>query len=667
MCVFQGCGAAFFPEHHARETWDEYVDLMGDAGIQFVRMGEFAWDKLEPREGRFDFAWLDHVFSLLDRRHIKVLLCTPTAVPPIWACERYPDLHPVQRDGRTFGFGVRRYTCPTSDSYHRLCEGIAAALADHYGRSEQVLGWQIDNEFGHPFCFCPRCLREFQAWCEKRFGTVDRFNDALVTHFLGQTLERFDQIPFPTTYPHPSLWISYHRFFSDATIDCFARQVRCLKAHGVRQPVTSNMMPTWYGYDHEAMAGHFDVVAGDHYFLGNIFGTDFAGEAFVSAYLRGMKDGAGIWLHEMQCAATGGGLPLPGQVRWSALTQVGLGANLINYFRWDTCPSGMERDSLGLLKPCRQPGRIFAEVRQTAAELQAAKPALDGTAPARAEIAILYTYENHWEFAENPKSDEFKGPSGNGYGLHLSKHFRAIAGQNYAVDIIYPGADFSRYSLILAPALYILPEPLGRKLATYVEAGGRLLLTSFCGIADENAKMWDKPAPAPISAVAGVRVLDYGRYHEAMGDLRIAFRDAAFPIPPLNVRTWVDEVLPDGGTEVLAAYEGGGLIHAAAFTRKQSGRGSAYYLGTILEKDDYRVFYGTFLRALGLKPVMDLPDRVHVSLRTGDGRRLFFISNDSAEPRDVALPIACKEAATGRPVARTLRLAPFDVAMLTDA
>ena len=497
MSTFHGLGAAFFPEHHSRDTWRDYVRLMREIPLSFVRMGEFAWDKLEPAQGRFDFAWLDEVFALLAEASVDVLLCTPTAVPPIWAVEKYPEICPVHPDGKTFGWGIRRYTCPTSAPYRDLSAAITGALADHYGPSPQVMGWQLDNEIGHPYCYCPRCRRFFQDWCEDHFHTVEHFNDAHGMHFLGQTVQGWHQIPFPNTYPSPSLWMTYHRFFSEMTVDCFALQARVLREHGVTAPITTNLMVTWGGYDHQDLAEHLDLMAVDAYTLGDIFGQDFEEEAWTAAYTRGLKPSRNIWYNEMQWAGSGGGFPLPGQTRWWTLLRAGLGADALNYFRWDTAPSGLERDILGLLKPSRQPGRIFAEVHGVAQELAALQPLLDGTTPAPAPVAVLYTYDNHWEFAEQRKLEEFSGPGGNGYALHLAKHFRAVAGTDVPVDVVYPRSDFSQYRLIIAPALYSLSAELGAKLDAYVRAGGTLLLTCFSGLVDENALMHDTPAPGP--------------------------------------------------------------------------------------------------------------------------------------------------------------------------
>ncbi|MFH0797460.1 MAG: beta-galactosidase [Candidatus Omnitrophota bacterium] len=663
MESFNGLGAAFYPEHHPKKTWKEHIGLMAKSGISFVRMGEFAWDKMELEEGRFDFEWLDEVFSLLAKHNIGVLMCTPTATPPIWACKKYPDIHPVLQDGKTMGFGMRRYTCPTSRKYHSLCESIVTRLAKHYVGNNQVIGWQIDNEVGAPFCFCERCLKHFQQWCEKRFYTIENFNDAHETHFWGQTLQKFSQIPFPNTAPSPSLWISYHKFFSEITINCFSKQAAWLKENGVNVPVTSNMMITWYGYDHTEMAEYFDLIAGDYYSGKSIFGEDFAGEAFVNAYLRGMKSGKPIWFNEFQCDD----FPLPGQVRLWTLTQIGLGANQISYFRWDTCPSGFERGGYGLLRHCRQPGRVFREIKKLSDDLKKLKPLLDETRPVTPEVAVLYTYENHYEFAEYKKLDEFSGPCGNGYALHLAKHFRAIAGSNIPVDIVYPGQNFSRYKCIIAPALYVLPEKLGKTLNEYIKNGGQVLLTALSGVVDENAKELDIPIPGPVRDSFGIRVLDFGQYLETMGDMRLVSHESVMPLPCFKLTKWIEEILVDKGTEVLATYSGKFFNKIPAFTKKDSGKGKGFYLGTLLETTDYYTFYKIFLASLGIKPIMKLPKGIHVSCRQNEGVVLYFISNETAEDKEIDLSDSYIDAITGSKIKARIKMPPFGVRILMSS
>lgn len=665
--TFRGLGAAFFPEHHARETWPEYVDLMGEAGLTCVRMGEFAWDKYEPEEGRFDFEWMDEVLGLLARHDIGAIMCTPTAVPPLWACQKYPDLCPVLEDDRTFGFGIRRYTCPTSLSYRTLCERVVTAMGERYGASPQVIGWQIDNEIGHPFCFCETCLWHFREWCERRFGTIERFNDALCTHFWGQSFRSFGEIVFPNHYPNPSLWLTYHRFESDMILDCFGAQVDWLRAAGAVAPITTNMMPTWYGYDHAELAQRLDVIAADHYFVSpERGGSSWTWEAFTSAYLRGMMPGTTLWFDEGQCGPTGAGLPLPGQMRAWALSQIGLGADQINFFRWDMAPSGGERGDFGLLKPSREPGRLFFEMQQTCAELRQAAPLIADTRPAPAEVAILYTWENHCDFARWHHPPEFSAPSGNGYSWHLAKHCEAVAAQNIPVDFVYPGGDFTAYKLIVAPALEVLPQELADKLAAFVAGGGKLLLTCYSGILDENAKMWDRTAPGPLREVLGVGVVDSGRYRPELGELRVADAGSGLNLPELRVRKWVDEVRPDEDTQVLATYAGPEFAGVPVFTRHPHGQGEAYYLGTLLEDDEYLAFYRPFLATLGLRPLLDLPEGVHVSLREKPGLRLWFLVNGNPEARTIELPGTYTNAVTGESVNGRVSLSGRDVAVLAE-
>jgi len=663
---FYGLGAAFFPEHHPRRTWKKYVDLLGKSGLRFVRIMEFAWDKLEPREGRFDFEGLDEVLSLLDKKGIQAILCTPTAVPPVWACKKYPDIFPVREDGKTFGFGVRRYTCPTSASYHQLSERIVSAMAEQYGRSRQVIGWQLDNEFGHPFCFCPKCLKRFQAWCRERFGTVQQFNDALCTHFLGQTIQTFGQIPFPLTYPHPGLWLIYHYFFSEMTMDCFRRQIKTLRAHGVTAPITTNMMVTWHGYDHEKMAEDLDVVAVDHYGLGNddLFGRGFEFEMFAHAFIRGTKHGQNIWFNEFQCGRRGS-TPVPGEVRWEVLTQIGRGANLINFFRFDTCPSGNERDKSGLLGVPARPGRIYGEVQKLNRDLKKIAPALQETTAAKAPLAFLFSHANHCEFARNAKAPDFAGPSGNGWSVHLSRHFRAVVNRNVAADIVYPHDNFEKYRVIVAPAFYILPADLALELEAFVAKGGKLMFTSFSGVADENARIWDTPIPAHLTNVFGLEVIDYGARPKIAGEIKIIPREGTGTLSSCLNPKWIDEIrVLASKTDVLAEFDSPFYRGIPALTRHCYGRGTAYYLGTLLDQNDYDTLYASLLKEWKIKPMMELPKGVHVTARVGGNEKLYFVGNSNNSACEVALRGSFQDIVSGKYLTGNARLAPFEVIVL---
>lgn len=665
VTAFHGLGAAWFPEHHPRETWAEYTRLMAEAGLRFSRLAEFTWDKMEPEDGRFDFAWLDEAMGHLWGHGIRVILCTPTAVPPVWACEKYPDILPVLDNGKTFGFGVRRYTCPTSPSYRRLCKRLAAALARHYARNPQVLAWQLDNELGHPFCHCARCHREFQNWCQRRFGTVHQFNDAVCTHFLGQTIQEFRQLPLPPDNNHPGIKLLYHQFVSDANLACYRPQAEALRRGGVTVPVTTNMMPTWYGYDHEEMATWLDVIAGDHYGLGDnlIFGRPFANEAFTHAYLRGMKHGGGIWFHEFQ-ANHAPNPPLPGRIRWEVLTQVGLGTNLIDFFRFDTCPSGMERDGYGIVGVPLKPTRIYSEVKAVAAEVQRLAPALEGTVAAPAEVAVLFTFANHCEFARNHGEEEFRGAHGNGWPMHLARHYGAVVERNVPCDIVYPRDDFSRYRVIIAPGLYVLPAELGAKLTAFVRAGGTLVTTAFSGVVDENGRVWDQPVPGPLGDVCGVEVLDYGYRHSLAGETPIVSASRRLGFPKLDGCKWIDEIRPQPGTEVLARYDNRFYPALPAVTRHAFGRGQAVYVGTLLPDACMAPFYGWLLPWLALNPVMKLHPGLFVTARRGAGREILFINNPGTETRALKLSGRFQNLLTGKCVRGNVEVSGFEVLVL---
>src|SRR3954468_21554813 len=84
-------GTAWYPEQWPESRWDADLALMQQAGVHMVRVGEFAWSRLEPSEGQYDLEWLDHAITAASKHGIYAVVGTPTAAPPAWLTQKYPE------------------------------------------------------------------------------------------------------------------------------------------------------------------------------------------------------------------------------------------------------------------------------------------------------------------------------------------------------------------------------------------------------------------------------------------------------------------------------------------------------------------------------------------------------------------------------------------------
>nr|BFF15614.1 hypothetical protein GCM10025699_69170 [Microbacterium flavescens] len=199
-------GGDYNPEQWPREVWLEDIALMKQAGINLVSVGIFSWALLEPREGEYDFTFLDDILGLLHDAGIDVDLATPTTVPPAWFWSAYPDSHPVTREGLTLGRGSRGMVSPSSPDYRRAATAITEKLAERYGRHPAVVLWHVHNEYGAPISddYGVHSVRAFRAWLQTRYGTLDALNAAWGTLFWGQTYGEWTDIDAPASRPRSS-------------------------------------------------------------------------------------------------------------------------------------------------------------------------------------------------------------------------------------------------------------------------------------------------------------------------------------------------------------------------------------------------------------------------------------------------------------------------------
>ena len=243
---------------------------MQEAGVTMVSVGIFSWAMLEPREGEFEFGWLDRVMDGLHAAGVRVDLATATASPPPWLTHRYPEVLPVTKDGVRLSAGSRQQYCPSSPVYRRLAARLASKIAERYADHPALAMWHINNEYGcHvSHCYCETSADAFRAWLEDRYGTVDALNAAWGTTFWSQRYSEFAEVQPPRatpTFGNPAHLLDFDRFTSDQLIELYRAEAAIVRAATPSIPVTTNFMGFFKGADYWAWAQEVDVVSDDSY------------------------------------------------------------------------------------------------------------------------------------------------------------------------------------------------------------------------------------------------------------------------------------------------------------------------------------------------------------------------------------------------------------------
>lgn len=651
-------GVDYYPEHWPRERWETDARLMREAGFNIVRLAEFAWVFMEPEEGQFDFAWLDEALGVLGKHGISAVLGTPTAVMPAWCARKYPETLAMRQDGQRVTWGVRKNNCFTSGTYRLLSERITRAMAEHFAATPNVIGWQTDNEFGGPFCYCPTCRASFQDWLRAKYGTLDGLNRAWGTHFWGHRYGTWGEIPIPTEAggSNPSALLDWQRHFSWLNVRFQRDQVRILRTCCPNHFVTHNFMGLFSELNYYDLAEDLDHVSWDNY---PVWGKpEIAYDASAAAdVMRGLKR-KNFWIMEQTAGPGGWGTfgrnPRPGEIRKIALQQIAHGADHIIWFRWRTCTAGREQYWHGLLGHDGQPLRRYREAAQTASDCRAIAKDLEGTT-VKADVAMIYDYESIWALRFQP------GFQGNDFHSAMRRYYRALFHAGVNVDMIKPTEHLAGYKLVIAPDLYILPDALARQLTDYVKNGGVLLTDCRTGVKDETNLCHDRTLPGALSEALGIAIPEY----EAIpSDVQYPIVGTQCTVGRFTAIQYADWVTPTGA-DVLATYDQWHLTNYAALTRNSFGRGAAYYLGTVVKEP---AFYDDLvretLRRANVQPILTPPHGVETSVRTGDGKTLLFLINHTEEKQTVAVPAGKPELLTGKDTADSLVLDPYGVAVI---
>ena len=663
-------GADYYPEQWPEPRWAIDAKLMREAGFNVVRLAEFAWSRLEPSEGAFDFDWLDRAIGVLRAHGIDVVLGTPTASPPAWVMRKHPDAYRVLEDGRRLAFGNRRHYCPNHAGFRDRSRAVVSAMAGHYAGNASVIGWQIDNEFGDR-CYCENCARAFGAWLQRRYGSLGALNDRWGTVFWSQDYTDWNDIPLPARIaraPNPGLHLDYFRFASDSYVEYQDIQIGILRGLCPGQFITHNLMGFKYEQiDYFDLAAALDFVSWDNYprlAWTMTAGVDVPAAALAADTMRGLKR-RGFWVMEAQSGSGGwedvSVAPRPGEIRLWAWQAIAHGADGIVFFRWRTARFGTEQYWHGILDHDGAVGRRYAEVRRMGDEIARAGAAILATRP-RAEVALILSYDSRFAFQAQGNNPAFSYPA------HLTDLYAAFHRLGIGIDVVAPDADLSSYRVVLAPALHVLPPAVAESLRAYVEQGGVLLGTARTGVKGIDNEVVEARPPGLLRAVFGVSVEEYDSPPPGVANpLRpaAAGANAASEAAALG---WCD-VLALEGAEAMLVYGAEYYAGRAAVTRRRLGRGVAIYAGTFGNAALHDQLATALIEAAGLSDgAAALPPGIELCWRHGeDGARLLFVLNHSGEQMAVRLPCACTDLLGGGAPQDEITVPPRDLLLLRAA
>lgn len=662
-------GSAWYPEQWPEAEWDADLARMQAAGMNMVRIGEFAWSTIEPAEGRYELDWMERAVAAAAKRGMVTIIGTPTDTPPAWMTTKYPEILRVDENGVRLQHGSRRHFSIGSEKYRELCRAVVEKLADRFGKNPHVVAWQIGNELTED-SFDMESRARFHRWLEKKYGTLDALNQQWMTAYWSQTYTEWSQVPMTTGRANPGLLLDHKRFVTDTWLDFQRNQIDVLRARvEPRQVITTNLGGLGWAnkFNRQQISADYDVISWDEYLGSGWFDKTKNGTGHLDPLrsgathdlVRGWKQ-KNFWVMEMP----------PGFVDWGSVSNsldrgetramawhaVGHGADCIAFWQWRSALNGQEQYHGALVGPDGEPVPVYVEAAQAGVDFAKAAPVLAGTEPT-SEVAVIHDYDSRWAIEFNPFSNRYDQMQ------ILIDYYRALREVTGAVDIVTPAMDLSRYKLVLAPSLNVVSPELAARLADYVRAGGHLVLGPRTGMKTESNALSRERQPGALLPVVGARVEQFYALLEEVplsGDWGTG--KATVWAEPLG------RLAPD--IEVTLRYGAGNdwLTGAPAAVSRPLGKGTISYLGAVLDVALMDKVARIWLTKAGVTAtnVIEAPTGVKVSRRVGAGREVFVITNFSPGAQEIALPGTMTDVLAGGEVT-VAKLPRYGVAVLSRA
>jgi beta-galactosidase len=580
-------GVAYYHEYMPTERLEKDVQMMKDAGISAVRVGESTWSLFEPKEGEFQFDWMDRILDKMHAAGIKVILGTPTYSIPAWLAHKHPEVLIQFAGGRKAYYGIRQNMDITNPTLLFYSERIIRKMMERYAKHPAIIGYQVDNET------TSRDVNNYDAFVgfvnhvKGKYKTLDSLNKNWGLNYWGMNINSWEEFPTRDGATNPSYKLEWERYKRKIVADFLSWQSRIVREY--KRPdqfVTQCFMPSIQDIDHPATAKYMDVMAVNVYHPSQdkLTGVEIA---FVGDYFRGIKK-SNYLITETNAQTIGWSPneqkpPYDGQLRMNVYAHLASGANMVEYWHWHSIHNGQEIYWKGVLGHDLQPNRAYKEVSRTAKELKEIGTHLVNLKKTN-KVAILFSQDAYYgiEFMRyaNHQSTYFWEPF-NGYSSQWLKPIHeSLYKQNVESDIILQEDDFSKYSLLIIPPLYIASDSVLQKISNYVKSGGHVVMAMKSGFSNEHSTVRAQLAPGPLRDACGF-------YYQEFDNIgATALKNDPYKVGAANniVQDWAEYIIPETAT-ALAYYDNKHLEKYPAITKNNYGKGTLTYVGTVLSKE----------------------------------------------------------------------------------
>ena len=630
-------GGDYNPEQWPEDTWAEDMRLLKLAHIDIVTLNVFSWAALQSDEVTYHFEKLDKIMNLVRDNGMKVCMATSTGAHPAWMARKHPDILRVESNGMRRKFGSRHNSCPNSPTYQKYAKALAARLAERYKDYDNIVAWHISNEYGGE-CYCENCEKAFRVWLKEKYHTIDEVNRAWDTAFWGHTFYDFDDIVVPnhlsehwgndrTTFQGISL--DYKRFNSESLLNAFRLEYDAIHAITPDIPITTNLMGTYQPLDYQMWGKYMDFISWDNYPSNE---TPLEETAMRHDLMRGAKQGKPFALMEQTPSVTNwlpyNMLKRPGVMRLWSYQAVAHGADTVMFFQMKRSIGACEKyhgaviDHVG-----NENTRVFREVTELGAELEKLGSQTLG-ARTDAKAAIVFDWDNWWGISYSAGPSIYLD-----YCQEVLHYYKALHNKNIPVDMIGVENDLSKYSLVIAPVLYMVKGNYDEKIRAFVKNGGRFLTTFFSGYVDEHDLVTIGGYPGKLRDILGIWVEEEDALPKEMEN-SFSYQGKTYPAKMLC------DLLHTEGAQALSSYEKDFYAGMPVLTKNAFGKGYGYYVATSSDDAFYEDYLSEICAEAGITPIMDTPATVEVTMRSNTNGSFVFLLNHGEETYETALPFA---------------------------